>query len=83
MNIEETLKVMTPDLYQRFKRAIELGKWSDGRRLSQDQLATCIQSVIAYEMQHLPPQERTGYVPPKSIDCDTGTDDQPQTLNWQ
>lgn len=87
MNIDEVLKIMTPELYQGFKRAIELGKWPDGRKLSQEQLATCMQSVIAYELRNLPPEERTGYVPPKSSACDTehdhAADDEPQPLNWQ
>jgi uncharacterized protein YeaC (DUF1315 family) len=88
MHIEDVLKIMTPDLYQRFKRAIELGKWPDGTRLSQEQLATCMQSVIAYELQNLPPEKRTGYVPPKATACDTDADssqdpDEPQPLNWQ
>lgn len=85
MMIEDILKVMTPDLYQRFRRAIELGKWPDGRQLSQEQMATCIQSVIAYEAAHLPPEQRTGYIPPKPDACDhesTSADDL-QPLNWQ
>lgn len=86
MVIEEVLKVMTPDLYQRFRRAIELGKWPDGKPLSQDQMNTCIQSVIAYEAKHLPPEERTGYIPPKTDACEpeesSGVDDI-QPLNWQ
>lgn len=87
MNIDEVLKVMTPELYERFKRAIELGKWPDGRKLSKEQLETCMQSVIAFEMHNLSPEEHTGYVPPKANACDTEHDhaatDEPQPLNWQ
>lgn len=87
MLIEEVLKIMTPELYQRFRSAIELGKWPDGTPVSDEQRATCMQSVIAYEARHLPPHERTGYVPPKVDACDSAaadTDpDAPQPLNWQ
>lgn len=88
MLIEEILNIMTPELYQRFRRAIELGKWPDGRPVSREQLATCMQSVIAYEARHVQPHERTGYVPPKVTACegnavvDSGAD-AIEPLNWQ
>lgn len=84
MHIEEILKVMTAELYERFRRAIELRKWPDGRPLSQEQLHTCMQAVIAYELKNLPPEEHTGYVPPKPTDCDTDLSlDEIKPLNWQ
>ncbi len=83
MHIEETLKLMTPELYERFKRAIELRKWPDGRALSQQQLEICMQSVIAYELKTLPPEQRTGYVPPKPTGCETDLSLDEQPLNWQ
>jgi uncharacterized protein YeaC (DUF1315 family) len=68
--IQSVLDVMTPQIYASFKRAVELRKWPDGRLLTQEQLATCLQAIIAYEHQHLPPEERTGYVPPKTTACE-------------
>ncbi len=65
MNFDEILNAITPEVYENLKRAVELGKWPDGRVLSQDQKEHCMQAVIAYELTNLPAEERTGYVPPK------------------
>ncbi len=55
MNLQELLSSLTPEIYQNLKRAVELGKWSDGNRLSSEQRQLCMQAMIAYEHQHLPP----------------------------
>ena len=65
MNIDDVLNNLNPDIIARFQTAIELGKWPDGRKLTDEQLHTCMQAVIAYEYKHLPEEDRTGYVPPK------------------
>ncbi|UFH51577.1 YeaC family protein [Pseudomonas sp. KNUC1026] len=56
---------ITPDIYQSLKTAIEIGKWSDGRKLTQEQKELSLQAVIAWEMQNLPEEERTGYMGPQ------------------
>ncbi|MEL0028424.1 MAG: DUF1315 family protein [Perlucidibaca sp.] len=56
------LEVLTPDIVERLRRAVELGKWPDGQRLSREQVATCLQAVIAWEGRHLAETERTGYI---------------------
>lgn len=84
MSFNETAQALTPDLYQRFKRAVELGKWADGRPLSPEQRTICMQAVIAYEQKHFPPEQRTGYIPPKSVVAEPETDnDQTIPLKWQ
>ncbi|MYM62460.1 YeaC family protein [Pseudomaricurvus sp. HS19] len=65
MNIDELINSITPEVYENLKRSIELGKWPDGRPLTQEQREHSMQAVIAYELKHLPAEERTGYVPPK------------------
>lgn len=77
------LEAVTPQVYQNFKRAIALRKWPDGRRLSEAQLQTCLQAVIAYEHHHLPPEERTGYVPPKKSACDHEHPADETPLQWR
>ncbi|WP_049721701.1 YeaC family protein [Gilvimarinus polysaccharolyticus] len=64
-NLQQLLQSITPDIYQRLKLAIELGKWPDGQRLTQEQRELCMQAAISYEHQHLPPESRSGYIPPK------------------
>ena len=37
-SMEDLLQQMTPEIYGDLKTAIELGKWSDGSKLEQEQL---------------------------------------------
>lgn len=57
---------ITPEIYQSLKTAIETGKWADGRRLTQEQRELSLQALIAYETEHLPAEERSGYLPPRN-----------------
>lgn len=65
MNVQQLLNNITPDIYKNLKRAIELGKWPDGNKVSTEQRQLCMQAVIAYEHKHLAPEEHTGYIPPE------------------
>lgn len=65
MNYEDLLNAITPEVYESLKRAVELGKWPDGRVVTPEQRQHCIEGVIAYEHKHLPPEQHTGYIPPK------------------
>lgn len=33
----EMIENITPDIYESLKLAVEIGKWSDGRKLTQEQ----------------------------------------------
>ncbi|MDZ7910821.1 MAG: DUF1315 family protein [Rhodococcus sp. (in: high G+C Gram-positive bacteria)] len=65
MNISELVGVLDDDIVQRFRDAIETGKWPDGKALTPEQRETCMQAMILYEHRHLPEEQRSGYVPPK------------------
>lgn len=56
---------ITEDVYQSLKLAVEIGKWSDGRKLTQEQKELSLQAVIAWELKNLPEEERTGYMGPQ------------------
>ncbi|KZX81332.1 hypothetical protein A3715_07295 [Oleiphilus sp. HI0009] len=63
MNFEDAAKQLDPELYERFKKALELGKWPDGRTLTKEQKEICLQTVIVYEDAHdIPEKDRVGYV---------------------
>lgn len=63
MNFEKMIEAMTPDIYQSLKRAVELGKWPNGERLTQEQRETSLRAVIAYEhARNLPEAERVGFI---------------------
>ncbi|MDA8782482.1 YeaC family protein [Porticoccaceae bacterium] len=85
MDLRQLLDSITPEIYEGLKRGIELGKWPDGRPLSDEQKELCMQAVIAYD-ERRPPEQRTGYVPPKSTGCEppvSATADAEQPLKWK
>lgn len=82
MEINKVLEALTPEIVEKFKLAIELGKWPDGRRLTPEQLETCMQAVIAFEHKYVDEKERTGYVPPKTA-CGPDEHEEDSPLKWQ
>ena len=62
MNYEELVRQITPELYTTFKRALERGRWPDGREMTPDQREHCLQAIIAYDELHKPEHERVGYI---------------------
>lgn len=61
-SLDEMLAAMTPEIYSRLQRAVELGKWPDGTRLSPEQRANAMQAIIAYGEAYLPTDERVGFI---------------------
>lgn len=62
MNIEQMLAVLNPEIVERLKTAVEIGKWPNGIALTKEQRETCMQAVYAWEMKHLPEEQRSGYI---------------------
>ncbi len=82
MQLEQLLNSITPDVYKQLQKAVETGKWPDGRVLSDEQRSLCMQAIIAYD-QRQPEDQRTGYVPPKpnnQTNCHLPDTEQP--LKW-
>lgn len=61
-SFKEMIENITPEIYQSLKLAVELGKWPDGHKLSQEQKELSLQAMIAWEVQNLPEDQRTGYM---------------------
>jgi len=69
---DKLVSQLTPDVYQRLKTAVELGKWPDGRKLSNEQRETSMHAVLTYEIHNnLPESERTGYMEGGGFTCGT------------
>ena len=88
MDYQQLIKTMTPAIYESLKRAVELGKWPNGERLTPEQRQTCLQAVIAYDHQHKPELERVVYIHTEKHDhCggegDVAGIDEPQPLKWR
>ena len=62
MNIEQMLSMLNPEIVDRLRTAIEIGKWPNGVALTEEQRQTCMQAVYAWEIKHLPETERSGYI---------------------
>lgn len=63
MTYEELIERLDPTVYKSLRRAVELGKWPDGRQISDEQRSICMEAVIYYENRHgMPENERVGYI---------------------
>ena len=83
MQYEQLVEQLTPELYESFKRAIEIGKWPDGRVLTDEQKALCMEAVIAYEFKNVDEEERVGYIDKGSkADGEMCDDDSPKPIKW-
>jgi len=69
-SLQEILENITPEIHQKLKSAIELGRWENGDKLSDEQKANCLQAVIAYDQTFLAPEQRVGYL--NKQQCKTG-----------
>ncbi|MGB1141024.1 MAG: YeaC family protein [Halioglobus sp.] len=83
MQYDDLINALTPDTYERLKRAVETGKWPDGSPLTPEQRATSLQAVIAWSEKNLPPERRVGFIDRGHKAGDTCDDPEEQPLNWQ
>lgn len=82
MSEEDYFAALDADIVERFKTAVAIGKWPDGRVLTADQKETCMRAIIMFEHKNVPENERTGYVPPKETPCDTKKEEV-ETIKWK
>lgn len=71
---------MSREQWAGMRKAIETGRWPDGRTLTGEQRQLCLQAVIAWEARNdVPPEQRTG---PPPVDCagSSSAAEQPVTL---
>lgn len=59
---DEKLPLITAEIYNAFRTAIEIGKWPDGRVLTQAQRETCMEAIISFDLAHNGEQERVGFI---------------------
>lgn len=62
MDLQNLLDSITPEIYQSLKRAVELGKWPNGERLSAEQRENCMQVVLYYDARNHGERERIGFI---------------------
>ena len=78
MEYNQLISQLTPEVYQSLKTAIEIGKWPDGRVLTKDQKASCMEAILCYQSIKLDSQQHSGYMPDQcaSSSAPTKTDEQ-------
>lgn len=80
MNFEQLINNMTPEMVTSLKRAIEIGKWPDGKLLTMEQKETCMEAVISYEHCFVEAENRVGFIDRGSkADGDMCGDDSPSS----
>ncbi len=79
MNDIDLIKTITPDIYERFKKAIETGKWNDRTLLTEDQKAITLRAIILYEQVHLLEHERVGFIGSNNCGKKAASD---EVLKW-
>ncbi len=62
LKYQDLVEQITPELYASFKRALELGRWPDGRQMTAEQRSHCMDAVIAYDRLHHAEEQRIGYI---------------------
>ena len=62
-NFNALVDQLTPEIYERFKCAVEIRKWPDGRSLTDEQVDLCLEAIIRYEESaSIPKDARVGYI---------------------
>lgn len=83
MTLDDLINSMTPDVYRNLKQGVELGKWPNGVKLTQEQKETSMQAILIYEQRNLGEEDRTGYMEQackSSTENKQGDDEQPLTI---
>ncbi len=62
MEFQKLIDELTPETYQALRRAVEIGKWPDGRILTAEQKEHCMSAVIAWDFRHQEENQRVGYI---------------------
>lgn len=83
MDYKQTIETLSPDIYQRLVRAVELGRWQDNSPLTPVQREHAMRAIIAWGEQHLPEQERVGYIEKKPAASEPCAAPLEKPLKWQ
>lgn len=62
MELDDILRLVTPEVHAALRTAVETGRWADGNTLTREQRELCLQALIAWEARHLAPEQRVGHI---------------------
>jgi len=49
MDLKDVLSAMTPEVRERLSTAVEIGRWPDGSKLTEQQKSSSMQAIIAWD----------------------------------
>jgi uncharacterized protein YeaC (DUF1315 family) len=78
---EDAIVAMPREVYDRMVDALSLGKWPDGRSITDAQRVDTMKAVILWGQHHLPEDQRIGFID-KGSKADNLCDD-PVPIKWQ
>jgi uncharacterized protein len=78
---EDAIVAMPREVYDRMVDALSLGKWPDGRSITDAQRVDTMKAVILWGQHHLPEDQRIGFID-KGSKTDSLCDD-PVPIKWQ
>lgn len=70
----EQAKKMTFQTYSQLKTAVELGKFPDGKIVSEEQKKLMLEALIIYEQAHLPEDQHIGAMDSQCASKTTATE---------
>lgn len=80
-SFERLAATISPEIHAAFKKAVEIRKWPDGRRMTPQQLEICLEAMIHYEqVNDIPEAERTGYIDRSGHDDNSANEI--ETIKW-
>lgn len=63
VELQQLIQSLTPEIYQNLRTAVELGKWADGRKITEAQRASAFEAIIYYEHHNnVPAEQRVGHM---------------------
>jgi hypothetical protein len=83
MDYQKIIESMSPEVYQNLRRAVELGKWPDGRLLTREQRENAMQAIIAWGQRHLQREDQPGYIDKGHKAGDSCDEPEETPLNWK
>jgi len=82
-NYRDHIQSMSPQTYQSLQRAVEVGRWPDGKALTSAQRQNAMQAIIAWAQIHLPEEQQLGHIDKADKEGEQCDEPEETTLTWK
>lgn len=83
MDYLNLVSTLSPEVYRKLLRSVELGRWPGGSPLTREQREHAMQAIIAWGELHLPEEDRVGYLKPRDTSRENCAGPEEEPLKWQ